>query len=171
MKKTILLLSLSGLSCSALAHDGTVNITGTIQGNTCTVTTDTANQQVTLGDIAAKQFTAAGSASQPVEFTIGLENCGSAASAVSLTFTGEADTTNSALLALTSLAGSAAGIGVAILDSQRTLVPLNSASRQYTLDPQQTTQNLTFYGEMVATSSPVTAGSVDATTTFSLTYQ
>jgi len=43
MKKTILLLSLSGLSCSALAHDGTVNITGTIQGNTCTVTTDTAN--------------------------------------------------------------------------------------------------------------------------------
>lgn len=93
MKKTILLLSLSGLSCSALAHDGTVNITGTIQGNTCTVTTDTANQQVTLGDIAAKQFTAAGSASQPIAFTIGLENCGSAASAVSLTFTGEADTT------------------------------------------------------------------------------
>ena len=140
MKKTILLLLLSGLSCSALAHDGTVNITGTIQGNTCTVTTDTANQQVTLGDIAAKQFTAAGSASQPVAFTIGLENC-------------------------------AAGVGVAILDSQRTLLPLNSASRQYTLDPQQTTQNLTFYGEMVATSSPVTAGSVDATTTFSLTYQ
>ena len=171
MKKTILLLSLSGLSCSALAHDGTVNITGTIQGNTCTVTTDTANQQVTLGDIAAKQFTAAGSASQPIAFTIGLENCGSAASAVSLTFTGEADTTNSALLALTSQAGSAAGVGVAILDSQRTLVPLNSASRQYTLDPQQTSQNLTFSGEMVATSSPVTAGSVDATTTFSLTYQ
>lgn len=171
MKKTILLLSLSGLSCSALAHDGTVSITGTIQGNTCTVTTDTANQQVILGDIAAKQFTAAGSASQPVAFTIGLENCGSAASAVSLTFTGEADTTNSALLALTSQAGSAAGVGVAILDSQRTLVPLNSASRQYTLDPQQTSQNLTFYGEMVATSSPVTAGSVDATTTFSLTYQ
>ncbi|MGM1328182.1 fimbrial protein, partial [Klebsiella michiganensis] len=75
------------------------------------------------------------------------------------------------LLALTSQAGSAAGVGVAILDSQRTLLPLNSASRQYTLDPQQTTQNLTFYGEMVATSSPVTAGSVDATTTFSLTYQ
>ena len=91
MKKTILLLSLSGLSCSALAHDGTVNITGTIQGNTCTVTTDTANQQVTLGDIAAKQFTAAGSASQPIAFTIGLENCGSAASAVSLTFTGGYD--------------------------------------------------------------------------------
>ncbi|MEX5431838.1 fimbrial protein [Klebsiella michiganensis] len=171
MKKTILLLSLSCLSCSALAHDGTVNITGTIQGNTCTVTTDTANQQVTLGDIAAKQFTAAGSASQPIKFTIGLKNCGSAASAVSLTFTGEADTTNSDLLALTSQAGSAAGVGVAILDSQRTLVPLNSASRQYTLDPQQTSQNLTFYGEMVATSSPVTAGSVDATTTFSLTYQ
>ena len=171
MKKTILLLSLSGLSCSALAHDGTVNITGTIQGNTCTVTTDTATQQVTLGAIAAKQFTAAGSASQPIAFTIGLENCGSAASAVSLPFTGGADTTNSALLALTSQAGSAAGVGVAILDSQRTLVPLNSASRQYTLDPQQTSQNLTFYGEMVATSSPVTAGSVDATTTFSLTYQ
>lgn len=171
MKKTILLLSLSCLSCSALAHDGTVNITGTIQGNTCTVTTDTANQQVTLGDIAAKQFTAAGSASQPVAFTIGLENCGSAASAVSLTFTGDADTTNGSLLALTSQAGSAAGVGVAILDSQRTLVPLNSASRQYTLDPQQTTQNLTFYGEMMATSSPVTAGTVDATTTFSLTYQ
>ena len=53
MKKTILLLLLSGLSCSALAHDGTVNITGTIQGNTCTVTTDTANQQVTLGDASA----------------------------------------------------------------------------------------------------------------------
>lgn len=171
MKKTILLLALSGLSCSALAHDGTVNITGTIQGNTCTVTTDTANQQVTLGDIAAKQFNAAGSASQPVAFTIGLVNCGSAASAVSLTFTGDADTTNGSLLALTSQAGSAAGVGVAILDSQRTLVPLNSASRQYTLDPQQTTQNLTFYGEMMATSSPVTAGSVDATTTFSLTYQ
>ncbi|WP_265669093.1 fimbrial protein [Klebsiella grimontii] len=171
MKKTILLLSLSGLSCSALAHDGTVNITGTIQGNTCTVTTDTANQQVNLGDMPSKQFTATGSASQPVAFTIGLENCGSAASAVSLTFTGDADTTNGSLLALTSQAGSAAGVGVAILDSQRTLVPLNSASRQYTLDPQQTTQNLTFYGEMMATSSPVTAGSVDATTTFSLTYQ
>ncbi|QLP45705.1 fimbrial protein [Klebsiella michiganensis] len=171
MKKTILLLSLSGLSCAALAHDGTVNITGTIQGNTCTVTTDTANQQVTLGDIRTKAFTATGSASQPVKFTIGLEHCGSAASAVSLTFTGEADATNTDLLALTSQAGSAAGVGVAILDSQRTLVPLNSASRQYTLDPQQTTQNLTFYGEMMATSSPVTAGSVDATTTFSLTYQ
>lgn len=171
MKKTILLLSLSGLSCSALAHDGTVNITGTIQRNTCTVTTDTANQLVTLGDIRTKAFTASGSASQPVAFTIGLENCGSAASAVSLTFTGEADTTNSALLSLTSQVGSATGVGVAILDSQRTLVPLNSASRQYTIDPQQTIQSLTFYGEMVATSSTVTAGSVDATATFSLTYQ
>lgn len=171
MKRIILLLSLFGISGPLLAHNGTVDISGTIQENTCTVTTDTADQIVTLGDISSKQFYQVGDVSLPVQFSIGLENCGSAASGVSITFTGDVDTNNRDLLALTQGGGSATGIGVAVLDDHRTLVPINSASHEYTLDPQQATTMLTFYGEMMSTSNTVTAGTVDATATFSLTYQ
>ncbi|WP_368540801.1 fimbrial protein [Enterobacter soli] len=172
MKKLIVTLLGCGWALSAFAaHDGTVNMDGKIEDNTCTVAQASADQSVTLGEIGSKDLRQAGDTSQPVAFSIDLQNCGAATTGVELTFTGSADATNPALLALSQDAGAASGLGVAIKDDKSTLIALNSPSRVYALDPSQTDNRLTFYAQYSATSSTVTAGAANATATFTLTWQ
>ncbi|WP_333012614.1 fimbrial protein [Kluyvera sichuanensis] len=152
-------------------YGGRVLITGNIQDNTCTVSTDSSNLSVSMGTVNSKQLRQSGDTSLPIEFDIDLQNCGEAASGVSVTFTGTADGSGSSLLALDSAGDSATGIGVAILDSDRTLIPINTASKTYPLDPSQADNILPFYAQYSVTGSSVTPGSANATATFSLTYQ
>lgn len=153
------------------AHDGEVQISGSILENNCTVAADSQNLDVTLGNINSKIFTQAGDSSLPVSFTITLQHCGEAASSMAVSFSGVADDINSTLLAINSGGEQARGIGVAILDSNRTLIPLNTASKGYVLDPEKTENLLQFYAAYTATGSHVSSGNADATATFSLTYQ
>lgn len=160
------------LACAgALAHDGTVNVSGTIQDNTCIVAPSSQAQTVPLGDISAKQFATQGSGSQPVAFVIDLQQCGAAATGVDFTFSGTADSDDKTLLAVDSGSDAAQGIGIELQNADHTRLPLNQASARYALDPTLTDNKFTFYARYIATANSVTSGTAKATATFTLTWQ
>ena len=171
MQKKLLLLLCIGWTFSAFAHDGTVNISGMIQNQTCTVAQESIDQTVSLGDIDSRQLSNIGAVSSAVAFVIDLQNCSSVTKGVSFTFSGSVDGDNPDLLALSDEAGSASGLGIAIKDDDSTLIPLNKASKDYAIDPSQADNRLAFYAQYMATSTNVTAGTANGTATFSLTYQ
>ncbi|ECG8590418.1 fimbrial protein [Salmonella enterica subsp. salamae] len=171
MKNTLWLGAMSLWICAtASAHDGNVNISGSIQDNTCTVATDSQALQVPLGNIPSKQFTSKGVGSQPAVFVIDLQKCGTAAAGVSFTFTGAVDTDDNGLLALDG-SNHAGGIGVEIQDADHVRLPLNQTTPVYTVDPNQADNKFTFYARYLATADSVTSGDASASATFSLTWQ
>ncbi|CAM3997326.1 fimbrial protein [Rahnella bruchi] len=173
--------STSGVSLAALsllmawsgaisAHDGEINITGRIVDKTCSVSADSLNSLVTMGSVSSKQFARAGDGSRYEPFTLTLEKCGDAASNVSVTFSGSADTHNSDLLAIEQTEGSAAGIGIALYDHDKKLIPLNQASAGTALLPHQAQVMLAFYARYLANGDEVSVGTANTSATFVLNY-
>lgn len=158
------------ISKIADAHDGQVNITGSIQSNTCIVDTDSKNMTVSMGSVSSKQFYEAGATSAAQKFTIKLIKCGDAATAVKVTFRGTSDGRDPRLLALDGGTGSASGMGIAILDLNRQPVALNTQSVNYAITPGALTVSLDFYAEYKANGAAVNAGDANATATFVLDY-
>ena len=163
MKRAIIihLFAVGVFATGAAAHDGQVNITGTIQGNTCIVDTDSKNMTVDMGTVASKQFYEAGVTTAARPFTIKLVKCGDAASAVGVTFHGTLDGKDNRL---------ATGMGIALLDLNRQLIPLNTESIEYPLTPGAQTVTLDFYAQYMANGATVTSGRANATATFVLNY-
>ncbi|QLA06301.1 fimbrial protein [Enterobacter ludwigii] len=167
---SIWLLPVLLVVCDARAHDGTINVTGIIQDNTCIVSPASASQTVDMGRVANKDFYQAGDTLSPVQFTIELEACGNAATSVSVSFNGTPDNMNPDLLGINQGGGSANGLALAILDDTRTQIPLKSLSKQYALNAENVINSLVFYAQYVATSTPVTPGQANASATFTLYY-
>lgn len=153
----------------AFSAEGTVNITGDIHNNTCTVNTKDLN--VDMGSIAAKQFYTAGVSTTPVKFSIALKDCGAAAKSVAVIFSGTAAATGSSLLALDKTTGAATGLGIAILDDKKSAIPVNSASHGYPLIAGVAAATLDFFAQYTSFNQKVTAGVASASVTFNMTYQ
>ena len=171
-----LMLSLLPLSIvgNCLAADSVINITGTVQDNTCVVSTSSKTMTVDLMSYSSKTFNKAGAVSPMVSFTLDFSSCGSAASGVKVGFTGVADTTNSSLLEIDSGASTdAQGIGVEILDSDQTVIPINQSSDDMSWQTLTAGEanSLTFYARMMSTTYPVTAGTVSASATITLEFE
>ncbi|WP_058913910.1 fimbrial protein [Entomohabitans teleogrylli] len=166
-------LALALGSASSMAADSSITITGNVRDNACTVATSSKNFTVDLLNHGAKQFMAVGSTSTLVPFSIILSPCGSAVTAVKVGFTGTADTINTSLLKLDTATSAAAGMGVQILDSNQTALPLNAASSAiaWTRLTGSQSNTLNFYARLMATRVPVTVGQVNATATFTLEFQ
>lgn len=171
MRYSVLAVLLLTGSVSVFAADNSITISGSIQNTSCTVSTDSADQTVFLGDIASRTFYQAGATSMPVQFTVDLQNCTGSMSGVTVTFNGTADGTEPALLGLDSGTNAASGLGIAILDANRTLIPVNNPSSNYAIDITKPDNALVFYAQYQSTGASVTAGSATATATFNLTYQ
>ena len=173
-RKAIWLMIVATLSLAiqntAIAHDGQINITGTIQSNTCIVDTDSENMTVDMGNVASKQFYQAGATAAAQSFVIKLVKCGDAASGVNVTFNGIVDSHDSRLLAIDGGSTAATGMGIAILDLNRQIVPLNTQSVKYPLTPGLQSVNLSFFAEYMANGDKVKAGDANATATFILNY-
>lgn len=164
---------LSLFAASALAADSTITISGHVRDNGCAVAGESKDFIVDLMDNAAKQFSAVGATTPAIPFRIVLSPCGGAVSAVKVGFIGVADNDNTSLLKLDGGSTAAAGMGVQILNSQQTMLPLNATSSVLpwtTLTPGQS-NTLHFYARLMATQVPVTPGHVNATATFTLEFQ
>lgn len=155
---------------NVLAHDGVVNISGKITDNTCTVSPDSKNFTVTLGNVASKQFYQAGDGTRYEPFSINLEKCGGAASGVTVAFNGEKDNRNTELLAIQSVIGVASGIGIGIYDKDKNLIPVGTNSPQTKLSPNQASVTISFYARYIADGGEVAAGIANSSATFTLTY-
>ncbi|WP_455428392.1 fimbrial protein [Dryocola sp. LX212] len=152
------------------AHDGTVNVTGSITDNTCTVSPDSKALTVSMGTVSSKTFSRAGDGAAYQPFNIVLEKCGGAASSVSVSFTGTADSQNTSLLSLTGGEGYATGLAVGIYDRDKNFIPLNTAGEETGLTPNQPSVTLNFYARYVASGAAVTPGIANAAGTFMLIY-
>ncbi|CBG89655.1 fimbrial protein [Citrobacter rodentium] len=175
MSKTLFLLGalLPLIAADAFAADSTITISGYVRDNACAVAGESKDFSVDLLNNAAKQFSTVGATSPTVPFRIVLSPCGSAVTAVKVSFVGTADNDNSHLLKLDGGALAASGMGVQILNDRQTALPLNAAASTLpwtTLTPGKG-NTLNFYARLMATRVPVTPGHVNATATFTLEFQ
>lgn len=174
-KKSLNLLSivLVFVCVNAFAADSTITISGYLHDNSCVVALESKEFTVDLMNNAAKQFNAVGNTTTLVPFRIVLSPCSSSVTAVKVGFSGPQDNDNNDLLRIDGGTSAAAGMAVQILNSQRSMLPINAPFSSITwtkLTPGQT-NILDFYARLMATRLPVTAGHVYATATFTLEFQ
>ncbi|AYO38637.1 fimbrial protein [Serratia sp. P2ACOL2] len=180
MKKTLLstLLATTAFfsASAAFAADGTVNFTGSITETACIVDTPSATLSVPLGKISAKSFAGAGTTAPATKFTLVVKSCPEATTA-SVNFDGTSVSGDNNVLALTTGAGVATGVGVQISDKAGNPVPLRGLSGSYDLkkgDPAggagDVTNALEFTARYIATAVKVGAGTANASTNFTIVY-
>ncbi len=162
----------TGISFAAHAADGKINFTGTILDSACTVNTGTATQTVDLGQIPKSSFSAKGDVAAATRFTIVLDNCPTAVKTASVKFDGTADANDTSILALSS-GQTAKGVGVALYEKDGvTPIPLATLSKSLTLDTTASYSNqMAFVAKYKATEATVTAGTANASSDFTITYQ
>lgn len=109
---------------------GTIHFEGKLVNAACAVSTKSADQTVTLGQYRTASFTAIGDTTAQVPFSIVLNDCDpKVAATAAVAFSGQADNTNTNLLAVSSADNSttATGVGIEILDN--TSSPLKPDAR------------------------------------------
>lgn len=173
MEKKLFVLSLFVSSTFAtVAHaNTTLNFTGAILDQACTVNTNQPTITVNLGNVSSDAFaTAVGSTISATKFDIILSNCPDTMNSVSVKFDGAAHATNPNLLAITPGVDSAGGVGIAIYEANSTtLIPIATNSATKPLIPNADT-NLTFIAKYMKTSPNVTAGTANAVGSFTISY-
>lgn len=157
----------------------TVTFSGTLLAKSCDVKTASKDQTVYLGTYDANDFLNVGDVSPAKQFAIELEGCPTASSmpyssgvSANVTFSGEEDTDNSALLKLTAGQDAATGVGVEILDNQDLPIALNGNTgfRELTLNAQGDAR-LDFKLRYKSTQPYVHAGQANALLYFDIDYQ
>lgn len=169
LKRIIWILFLLGLTggCELFAHDGTVNISGSFRRNTCVLAQDSKQINVQLGDVSLTRFSH-GNYGPEKSFIINLQDCGTDVSTVDVTFSGTPDGVQREMLSIESGTDAASGLAIAILDDAKILIPLNQASKDYSLHSGKVP--LTFYAQLRPVNSDVQSGKVNASATFVLHY-
>lgn len=157
------------ISTPVSAYDVLVSVTGSIYGNTCTVSADSKEITVPLGTVATRQFGANGAASNvKTPFSINLEDCGPTFSGVKISFTGTPDASNPELLKTEG--NGATGVAVQLLDNRSTAIPLGTSTEAYGSAGAETVQ-MKFFARLVANGETVNPGSVSAVATWVMEYQ
>lgn len=174
MRKYLPILCLLPLVAGyAHAADSTITITGYLKDNACSVSVDSQDFTVDLLSNAAKQFKQVGAVTSAIPFKIVFDKCGSSATAVRVGYVGTSDSDNTTLLKIDAGTNAASGIGMQILDRDKTPIPLNAAqdSLKWTTLTAGQSNTLGFYARLMATRAPVMAGTVTATANFTLEFQ
>lgn len=155
---------------AAHAHDGTVNISGIIQDNTCELAPDSQNKTVNMGTVTGAQFSRVGDFSPVKNFTLDLQNCGPAASEATVTFSGTQDAQNPDLFALEATEDAANGLALGVYDGNGQRIVPGGTSEGVPLEPGQTSVEMVFSARYVAVQDSVTAGSANVVLTFVVNY-
>ena len=172
MKKLALIsaiLSLSALQAT-YAADGVINFNGTITGTACVVDPSAISQPVELGTVSTAAFSGgSGATAAAKRFNIVLKSCPASVTSASVRFDGTTNTTNPSILALTT-GQTATNVGVAIYEQDSaTLIPVGTSSASVALQ-EDIDNTLTYFAKYMATGT-VGAGTANASTSFTVTYQ
>ncbi|MGA4650083.1 fimbrial protein [Citrobacter portucalensis] len=174
-----LILSMGMIAAGANAADqghGQVTFKGSIIDAPCSITPESADQSVPMGQIASHVLQG-GKQSLPKAFSIDLENCefssgeeyarAAAGNSVTVTFSGTSSVGDPTMLGLN---GEAAGAGIVIADESGKVMPLGNKSSLYRLTGTNPSLGFTAYlkGLEKATIVP---GDFESIAQFSLDYQ
>jgi len=161
-------------SCSASANAYTIMnfYSGgvTFTASTCTVSTGSQNLVVTLPPVLASSLNSAGTTAGTVPFSINLTGCTSNRNVSATLNTNNPYATANGVIAPTTGSGYAGNVGIRLLQSDgATPAAFGTAFPVGTTSSTNFTFNL--YAQYYQTASPVTPGKVQATATYTLTYQ
>lgn len=174
MKKNLIAAGIAAVSilsaASAFAADGQVNFKGEIIDSACVVANTPASPlDVTLGQVSKTAFSAAGDTAAATKFTLKLSSCPATVTKASVKFDGTAAGGDNSVLALTKDTGVATGVGIQLMDSSNTVLPLATASASYPL-VSTGVNNLDFTARYVSTAATVTAGPANSVANFTVVY-
>jgi major type 1 subunit fimbrin (pilin) len=173
-------ISFGATSAYAVGQDTTVNggivhFTGEIVNAACSVSTNSDGQTVKLGQYRTTAFATAGATSASIPFNIVLNDCDpSVSSLASMSFSGQALSTDPTLLAVNASGDNAVvatGVGIEIMDKASTVLPPDGT----TYSAEQTlingTNTFPFSARYKSTAASVTAGKANADATFAIHYE
>ncbi|HII4349945.1 TPA: fimbrial protein [Enterobacter cloacae] len=143
----------------------TVIFNGSIKENTCVINNGSKGQTVVLGDVEKSVLANLGDVSQPVGFTIALDQCDTANATI--TFKGETPPAKNDVLKTT-----ASGVGIQILDENTTtaLVVDGSTHAQSINVSSSNPNEFNFTARYLALDSNVAAGLANSTVDFTVKY-
>ncbi|HBU8524502.1 fimbrial protein [Klebsiella aerogenes] len=177
LNKTILAAAII-FGASSMSHadqgHGKVTFTGSIIDAPCSITPDSIEQTVDMGQISNVALKDGGK-STPRNFSIDLENCtfvddGSgnlSKNKVTVTFTGMESAANNGLLAIT---GTAKGASIAIADGDGQIIELGKATKPHALQNGKNTLSYAAYMQGDGGTTAVTEGEFQAVADFTLAY-
>lgn len=174
MKKTLLALGAMAAavasSFNASAADGTINFTGEISSQTCTIegnTTGTSAKTVALPRVAASSLAAVGQTAGRTGFTLALTACTGTSALVRFEQGASVDAATGNLLNQTANGSNAQ---IQILNAN--FAPINLQTNAGSLSTAVTSEaaNLQFYAQYVAATAAATAGQVTSNVQFSMDY-
>lgn len=159
------------ISSSALAVDGTIDITGTVTDSSCTIAVDggTASSSVVLPTVSASTLASDGSVAGATPFTFNLSGCPTTGGARAFFESTNVDQSTGFLA--NNSATPAGNVQVQIADASGTAIDL----RDQTNNPFATfdatgNANLTYNAQYVAVGGAATAGDVDTQLVYTLEY-
>lgn len=162
-----------GMSSVAYAADqghGKVTFTGSIIDAPCSISPESEDQTVELGQVSNVALKDGGT-SKPRPFAIDLENCAfdgdDAKNKVTVTFTGMEGAGNNGLLGIT---GTAKGASVAITDASGQAVELGKATKAQELQNGDNTLAFSAYLQGDGASAAIIPGEFQAVADFTLAY-
>ncbi|MEG5668226.1 fimbrial protein [Enterobacter roggenkampii] len=175
MKKIVLAVAMASGMAMGAAHaaspdqgHGTVTFTGSIIDAPCSISPDTIDQTVNLGEISSVALKDGGT-SQPRPFDIKLEQCDTTTlKTVQTTFTGAPSAGNPDLLGIT---GTAKGASIAITNGYGQVVTLGSPTPAQTLQDGNNTLEFSAYLQGDGASATIVPGSFQSVADFTLSYQ
>lgn len=181
MMAAVLAFGATSMIANAAVKDqghGTVTFKGAITEAPCSITPESVDQTVNLGQISNVALKDGGH-SMPKNFQIKLENCEVSAgsgtpvvgknNAISITFSGASSVSDSTLLGIT---GTAKGAGIAITDGSGRLIELGKASSAQTLSNGGNTLSFSAYLKGSADKDAVVVpGEFQSVADFTLAYQ
>lgn len=152
--------------------NGNIKITGRYISSACTLMPGSENIDVEFGTIIDK-YLYRNVKSSPESFVISLTDCKpEVADSVKIQFTGTENTALPGYLAINS-EGGASGIGIAILDNEKKLLPINTAFSEHKIE--NTEMDIKFYTFIEAEPEAIKhhnigRGEFIASATFMLSY-
>lgn len=172
----------SGIASANTVNGGRVNFEGELVNAACAVDMSSVNQTIKMGQVRTANFATTGATSGAIPFDIKLTGCDSSVGGTAATgttpavpatvavgFLGVVDSQNASALAISGGAGAATGIGIRIIDKGGVPVQFNGTPGT-AINITNGTMSIPFQASYISTAATVTAGTANATATFTVTY-
>lgn len=157
------------VSTGALADSATLNITGRILSSACQPEINPLT--VPLGNISRSALSGKGVTAPAIGFQLRLKNCPAEIGQIKVQFDGTPASGDNSALALTAGTGVASGVAVQLQDAAGAIVPPGQPSALMAIKGGSGSLNsLKFTARYIATADKLTAGSANASATFTIWY-
>ncbi len=170
LKKSLIVLgiTLTVTAVPTVFASGTIQFTGEITDQACTVDSNSKNLNVDLGKVSSKSLAAQGEVAGLKDFSIKLIDC-PANSKVTVRFGGSRDIADRDILAINQITGAATNVGIALYEKDAvTPIKLYEDSKDVTFTG--ATVDLDYVARYKATGA-ATAGLANSSAVYSIQYQ